>query len=144
MQVLHRFPKPVINRSFIRKHKRKSLYYDGSGPTSDNNNRSFFIFHLGSYRNKQIYYYGETYDIDLTELHLRQCVPFYKNILDIPVGDAIYGSISFESYIRSKKIRAPCDLLEPLDYTLFSPQDDEDLLNIVKDCKMIFKVDEDE
>jgi hypothetical protein len=116
----------------------RSFYYDRH--INDNNNRSFFIFNLGSYRNNKIYYYGDTYDIDLTEFHLKRYLPFYENILNIPVDDAVFGSFKFEEYIQDRKIRAPCDLLEPLHETLFSPHDDEDLEKIIKECEVIFKI----
>lgn len=76
----------------------------------DNNNRVFFIYSLGRYRNKPLYYFGETIDISSVEYALRKELPFYEQQIVVPVEDSVYGREEFEGFINRHQLEAKLPL----------------------------------
>lgn len=84
----------------------------------DTSNRLFFVYYLGRYDNRPIFYYGETMDISLIEFHLRKKVPIYQKKFHVPVEDNIYGKQRFDRYVRRNQLvaRLPVHGMEGYDY----------------------------
>lgn len=110
--------KRVITKSY---HDRVSY---------DNHNKIFYIYHLGKYYNQTIYYYGETYDIHLTEYKIKKTCPFYENIVCIPVEDCVHGINEFENYISASRVTMPLKTKDNWD--VFTNEDIGDVLDVVK------------
>jgi hypothetical protein len=54
-----------------------------------------------------LYHYGESEDIDLTELKIKRTLPFYERVLYTPVEHHTNALQQFEDYIKNRKIRIP-------------------------------------
>lgn len=80
----------------------KALYHDRIDV--DNSNRVFYVYSLGRYNNMCTYHYGESTDICLTELLLRNKLPFYERRVCIPIEDKVRSKAVFDKYIEDKGI----------------------------------------
>ncbi len=94
--------KLIINN---RKNIICQSYYDRV--SYDANNNIFYIYYLGKYNNRKTYCYGETNDISIIELKLKQSLPIYKLIRTISKEDKIYDKNNFEKIIKNNKIDFP-------------------------------------
>lgn len=92
-----------FNQQKIRTQKPKICSYKDRIQL-DNHDMMFYIYYIGRYKNKPIYNYGQTIDIDIVELHLRQNVPIYKKKLHIPVEHHVYGKQMFDDYVKMNEI----------------------------------------
>lgn len=92
----------VINtrKSIITKSYQDRANYDA-------NNNVFYIYYLGKYNNKKTYCYGETNDINIVELKLKQTLPIYKLVKTISNEDKIYDKNKFEKLIKNNRIDFP-------------------------------------
>lgn len=88
----------------------------------DTHNRVFYIFYLGQFNNRPIYHYGETNDIDATELFVKANLPFYKLVLYLPIDTEQDGLSQFDQYIQHDRVDFPVHNLEHLD--VFCPSND--------------------
>jgi len=82
----------VKKRTVVKSNLDSACYYDTS-------NRVFFIYHLGSYFNKPYYLYGETNNIDQTDLQLRCTVPTYTLVYSTPVDSRSHMIDEVDKYL---------------------------------------------
>lgn len=102
----------------------------------DSHNRVFFIFHVGSFHNIPMYCYGETPDIVTTELVLKKTLPFYKPILEIPIGHRVYAKDKFSDLVKEKKIEIP--FLDATQWGSFTIDDHNDLHELLEKSRQLF------
>lgn len=89
----------------------------------DNNNKVFYIYDLGRYKNQTIFSYGESYDISTTEFKLRKTVPIYKNIITQPVEHNVNSKDRFEEYLKLNKMSVKLLLPDTDDWAAFTTDD---------------------
>lgn len=97
--------KQKMNLMYSRRKVITRNYYDRVN--EDMSNKSFFIYDLGKYNNKNLYYYGETMDITQTEFILKKTLPLYKIIYSAPVDANIDGYNKFNKLIKDHKSKLP-------------------------------------
>lgn len=117
-------------KSIVKCQNRICKSYLDRTSDYDTHNRVFAIYYLGRYNNLSIYHYNECDDINLTELKLKQTLPFYKTILCIPVEHNVQGIVKFDSMILDNKVSIPLPGLET--WSAFTTSDTLDL-NIILD-----------
>lgn len=114
-------PKGIRTRSHM---DRVSVY--------DNHNRTFYIYYLGIYHNRPMYHYGETNDIDVTEFFLRSRLPFYNQIMYIPIDAQQHAFTSFSEFIKNERVTLPVHSLEHMDVFSTTFDDIETILQKVQ------------
>lgn len=89
----------------------------------DNDNRVFFIYSLGRYRNTPLFYYGDAYDISTVEYALRKELPTYEKKIVVPVEDSVFGKQKFEAYIQENNLGARLPIQNTQFDTVFTLSD---------------------
>lgn len=91
----------LISQSHKMQIQMRSYYHDRVDTDADN--RSFFIYDLFCYNNRNYYAYGETNDIASTEFMLKRYVPIYQLVYNHPVADNHANVATFEEFIAPYK-----------------------------------------
>lgn len=106
----------------------------------DTSNRLFFIYYLGRYDNRPMFFYGETMDTSLVEFHLRKKVPIYQKKFHVPVEDHVYGKQSFDRYVKRNNLVAtlPVHGMERYDY--FTTNNKIKYQDVLSELHRIFQI----
>lgn len=131
----------IIRHNFSKRricHIRTASYLDRAPSWYETTNRTMYIYSLGSYHNRSIYHYGETFDIDLIELELKTRVPLYERVMYIPLDhNSILASSIYKLISEKETVRIPVEGME-----LWKAFTSESIQDIIDMAEQMYKTSE--